>query len=587
MFNNLSENITNVFKSLNAKKITSSDVENAMSSIRIALLEADVSLNVVKDFIERTKQKALGVEVIKSVAPADQIVKIVQDELCEFLGGQNQGLNLKTKPPAVVMMVGLQGSGKTTSTGKIANLLAKKQGKKCLLASLDVYRPAAQEQLEILGQSIAVDTLPIISGEKPEKIAKRALKQAKKGFYDVLFIDTAGRLQIDESLMAELKKINKITAPSETLLVADSLTGQEAVNVATRFNEEIGISGIMLTRIDGDGRGGAALSMKQATGCDIKFIGTGEKIEAIEAFHPERIASRILDMGDVVTLVEKAQEVVKKDEIKKIAKKLKKGKYDLNDLLDHINKISKMGGISSILKMLPGAAGLEMQLKQAGFDEETIKKQKAIIYSMTKRERSFPKLIENSGSRKKRIARGSGSNIPDINKLLKQFRKMQNMFSKMGKNNMFDQMGLDMENLDLDAMEKGDLSLLDAGASAAFNPASGRATGGMLGGLAGGAGGLAGLQNMLGGGSSSGGAGGAGGLGGLGGTEGGMGAGMGGIDIASMAKMLKGGGGGMPDISSLLGGAGSSLGAEQSEVGGKNVARAKSKKVKRKKTGKK
>jgi signal recognition particle subunit SRP54 len=443
MFENLSDSIGNVFSKLKGKGfLNEADITAAMREVRIALLEADVSLPIVKEFIANIKEKATGEEIVKSVSPAQMVIKIVQDELEAMLGSESYDLNLNVVAPAVIMMAGLQGSGKTTSAAKIANVLKTKQSKKVLMASLDVYRPAAQEQLATLGKQISIDTLEIIEGQKPEAIAKRAMKEGKLGGYDVLFIDTAGRLHIDDELMSELQAIEKIITPSEILLVADSLTGQDAVTVATQFNEKVGVTGIVLTRIDGDARGGAALSMRSATGCPIKFLGTGEKISEIEAFHPSRIASRILGMGDVVSLVERAAEAVDEDEAKKLEKKMRKGMFDMDDLSKQLDTINKMGGLGSMMGMLPGVAKYKDQIAESGMDDKRIKRQQAMISSMTKPERRDPKIL--NGSRKRRIAGGAGGSVQELNQLLKQFKQMQTMMkkmSKLGKKGMMRAMG--------------------------------------------------------------------------------------------------------------------------------------------------
>lgn len=443
MFDNLSENLSNVFGKLRGKGVLKEeDVDLAMREVRTALLEADVALPVVKDFIANVKEKAIGQDIVKSVSPDQMVIKIVNDELTEFLGGEGQELNLRATPPVVIMMAGLQGSGKTTTTAKIANLLKTKQNKKILMASLDVYRPAAQEQLATLGKQVSLDTLPIVENEKPLAITKRAISEAKKGGYDVLFLDTAGRLHIDDELMDELSQVHKLAKPTETLLVADSLTGQDAVNVAEQFNEKIGVTGIVLTRIDGDGRGGAALSMKHVTGCQIKYLGTGEKISELEAFHPSRIAQRILGMGDIATLVEKAEETVKEQDAKRMAKKMRKGTFDFNDLNEQFDNIKKMGGMGSLIGMMPGLSQMKKQVDNAGVEEKVIVKYQSIICSMTKAEREEPKLI--NPSRKKRIAAGAGVSIQEVNQLIKQFKQMQLMMkkvSKMGKKGLMRQMG--------------------------------------------------------------------------------------------------------------------------------------------------
>ncbi len=432
MFNNLSDNLGSIFSKLKGKGyLTEDDVNAAMREVRIALLEADVSLPVVKDFIKQVKEKAIGEEVVKSVSPAQMVIKIVQDELTAMLGSEHQELNLRANPPVVVLMVGLQGSGKTTSTGKIAHFTQQKQQKKCLMASLDIYRPAAQEQLATLGKQVQIDTLAIVEGEKPLAITKRALKEATNGGYDLLFLDTAGRLHIDSELMDELKQVRDAAKPTETLLVADSLTGQDAVNVAEQFHQSIGITGLMLTRIDGDARGGAALSMKAATGCPIKFLGTGEKPSELEPFHPDRIAQRILGMGDVASLVEKASEVADEEDAKRMERKMRKGQFDYNDLYKQLKMMMKMGGMGSLIGMIPGLNKAQAKLDEAGVDDSIIKRQLAIIESMTKNERQHPKLV--NPSRKNRIARGAGVDIQEVNKLAKQMKQMQVVMKKMGK----------------------------------------------------------------------------------------------------------------------------------------------------------
>lgn len=431
MFDNLGENLGNIFNRLRGKGfLTESDVGDAMREVRIALLEADVALPVVKDFINRVKEKAVGEEVIKSVSPAQMVIKIVHDELKSTLGDGSSELNLNVPPPAVIMMAGLQGSGKTTSAAKIA-LLLKKQKKKTLLASLDIYRPAAQEQLATLAKDNELACVPIVAGEKPLQITERAIKMARLEGYDILILDTAGRLHIDDELMNELASVKKLANPVETLLVADSLTGQDAINIATQFQEKIGVTGIVLTRIDGDARGGAALSMKAITGCPIKFLGTGERATEMEIFHPDRIASRILGMGDIVSLVEKAAETVDREESEKLARKMKKGEFDLNDLSKQLDSIKKMGGMGGIAGLIPGIAKVKKQLDEAQIDEKVIKRQQAIISSMTKKERRFPKLL--NASRKKRISAGSGTSVQELNQLLKQFQMMQSMMKKLGK----------------------------------------------------------------------------------------------------------------------------------------------------------
>lgn len=432
MFESLSDNLSKVFSKLKGKGVLSeSDVSAAMREVRIALLEADVALPVAKDFIKKVKEKAIGEEVVRSVSPGQMVIKIVQDNLKEILGSDKPELNLNGNPPVVIMMVGLQGSGKTTSSAKIANVLNKKNNKKVLMASLDVYRPAAQDQLQVLGKQISVDTLEIIKSEKPVDITKRAMTEAKLGGYDVLILDTAGRLHIDDELMGELQEVKKIANPLETMLVADSLTGQDAVNIAGQFNEKIGVTGITLTRIDGDGRGGAALSMRVVTGCPIKFLGVGEKISEFEEFHPDRIASRILGMGDIVSLVEKAAEHVDSEDAKKLEKKLRKGQFDLDDLAKQFKMMRKMGGVGSLMGMIPGLGKMKKQIEDADVDDKMIVRQESIIYSMTKNERAFPKLL--NASRKQRIAAGAGLSVQDVNRLLKQYKQMAGMMKKIGK----------------------------------------------------------------------------------------------------------------------------------------------------------
>jgi signal recognition particle subunit SRP54 len=432
MFDNLTESLGNVFDRLRGKgALSEDDVSVAMREIRIALLEADVALPVVKDFIKSVKEKAIGQDVVKSVSPGQMVIKIVNDHLTEILGSDTAEINLQTTPPAVMMMIGLQGSGKTTSAGKLALYLKKKHKKKVMLASLDIYRPAAQKQLEVLAGQVEVASLPIIEGEKPAAITKRALKAAKSEGMDVLILDTAGRLHIDEALMDELKDVKKIANPIETLLVADSLTGQDAVNIAKSFHEAVGVTGNILTRMDGDGRGGAALSMRAVTGCPIKFIGVGEKPSEFEPFHPERIASRILGMGDVVSLVERAAESVDEEEAKRMEKKMRKGNFDMDDLAKQLQMMNKMGGVGGILNMMPGMAKLKGKMDDSKVNDKNFKRLESIIYSMTKKEKKFPKVI--NASRKKRIASGAGVSVQDVNRLLKQHKQMSTMMKKFGK----------------------------------------------------------------------------------------------------------------------------------------------------------
>jgi signal recognition particle subunit SRP54 len=432
MFEALTNRLSSVFDGLRGRgALTEADVDAALREVRLALIEADVSLPVIKDFLSQVREKAIGADVLRSVTPGQQIVKIVHDVLVETLGEENSSLSLDAVPPAVIMMIGLQGSGKTTTTAKIALRLTNRDKKKVLLASLDTRRPAAQEQLKVLGEQTGVATLPIIAGQSPADIARRALQAAKLSGYDVLMLDTAGRLHIDEALMAEIAQIRDLSQPVETLLVADSLSGQDAINVAKTFKERIGISGIVLTRIDGDGRGGAALSMRAITGAPIKLLGTGEKIDALEDFHPRRIAGRILGQGDVVSLVEKAAETVDQEKAEALAKKMAKGQFDLDDLAEQLRQMRRMGGMQGIMGMLPGVAKAKDQLAAAGMDDTLLKRQEAIISSMTKEERSNPDVL--NGSRRKRIAKGSGVDVSEVNKLMKMHRTMADVMKKMGK----------------------------------------------------------------------------------------------------------------------------------------------------------
>ncbi len=432
MFEALTNRLSSVFDGLKGRgALTEGDVDAALREVRLALIEADVSLPVIKDFLAKVREKAIGADVLRSVTPGQQIVKIVHDVLVETLGEENASLALDAVPPAVIMMIGLQGSGKTTTTAKIALRLTNRDKKKVLLASLDTRRPAAQEQLKVLGEQTGVATLPIIAGQTPADIARRALQAAKLSGYDVLILDTAGRLHIDEALMAEIAQIRDLSQPVETLLVADSLSGQDAINVAKTFKERIGISGIVLTRIDGDGRGGAALSMRAITGAPIKLLGTGEKIDALEDFHPRRIAGRILGQGDVVSLVEKAAETVDQEKAEALAKKMAKGQFDLDDLAEQLRQMRRMGGMQGIMGMLPGVAKAKDQLAAAGMDDTMLKRQEAIICSMTKEERSNPDVL--NGSRRKRIAKGSGVDVSEVNKLMKMHRAMADVMKKMGK----------------------------------------------------------------------------------------------------------------------------------------------------------
>lgn len=444
MFESLSTRLTGVFDRLKRRgALSESDVAEAMREIRIALLEADVALPVVKDFVARVRERAVGQEVVKSITPGQMVVKIVHDELVKVLGSETSELRLGT-PPAVVLMAGLQGSGKTTTSAKLARLLRLKERKKVLLASLDTQRPAAQHQLEVLARQVEVASLPIVPGQGALDIARRALETARREGYDVLILDTAGRLSVDEALMQELVALRDLARPAETLLVADALTGQDAVNTARIFHERVGLTGIVLTRMDGDARGGAALSMRHVTGQPIKLVGVGEKLDALEPFHPERVASRILDMGDVVSLVEKAAELVDKDEAERLAKKLQKGSFDLGDLRAQLQQMRKMGGMKGILGKLPGIQKVQKQLDEAKLDDRLIARQCAIIDSMTPKERRNADLL--NASRKRRIAAGSGTTVQEVNRLLKQHRQMQDMMKRVKKaggiQNLFGRGGL-------------------------------------------------------------------------------------------------------------------------------------------------
>ena len=432
------ENLTNKFEGIleKFKKTPSLDegqVDDGLRLIRQALLEADVSLDVAKEFINNVKPKVLGKEILRSTAPGQMVVKIVYDELVNFLGDKNQEINLKSNPPISIMMVGLQGSGKTTSTAKLSKFLEKNNKKKIMMASLDIYRPAAQDQLKVLGEQNNIQTLPIIEGQTPTDICRRALTAANLNGSDVIIFDTAGRTQIDLQMMSEIKQIEEVIKPTETILVADSLTGQVAANVAKEFGNTVKLTGIILTRADGDGRGGAALSMKHVANVPIKFLGIGEKIENFEIFHPDRIANRILGMGDIVSLVEKAAQDIDEEKLKEAEETLKKGQFSLDDYLTQLRQMKKMGGIEGVMSFLPGVSKLKSQMDQAGVDEKIITQNEAVILSMTKQERDNPKII--NGSRKKRIANGSGTDIATINKLLKQFKMMSDMMKKMSKGN--------------------------------------------------------------------------------------------------------------------------------------------------------
>ena len=446
MFEGLSKRLGSVFDRLRGRgALSEADVDTALREVRTALLEADVALPVVRQFIESVRPKAIGVDVIRSVTPGQMVVKVVNDHLVEMLGGTVSDLDLNAVPPVVILMVGLQGSGKTTSSAKIAYRLSQgPQGmaaemfegtfstkRRVLMASLDTRRPAAQQQLKILGEQTGVPTLPIVPLEMPLAITRRAMEMARREGFDVLILDTAGRLSIDEELMKEVADISALAQPKETLLVADAMTGQDAVNVAKAFNERLAITGIVLTRVDGDARGGAALSMRAVTGRPVKLIGVGEKFDALEPFHPDRIASRILGMGDIVSLVERAAETIDKEDAEKLAAKVRKGQFDMDDLLNQLRQLRKMGGLQGLMGMLPGAMQAKAAMSKAKIDETQLKRQEAIILSMTPKERRNPDLIH--ASRKKRIAKGAGMQVQDVNKLLKQHAEMLKMMKRVNK----------------------------------------------------------------------------------------------------------------------------------------------------------
>jgi signal recognition particle subunit SRP54 len=431
MFDSLSDRLGGILDKLTRRgALTDADVDAALREVRRALLEADVALDVVRQFTEKVKAGAVGVEVIKSVTPGQLVVKLVHDQLIEALGAQSEPIDLNAAPPVAIMLVGLQGSGKTTTAAKIAKRLAEAMRRKALLASLDVYRPAAMEQLAVLGKQIGVETLPIVEGQKPPQIAQRALQAARLGGYDVVILDTAGRTTLDEAMMAEAAELKRASSPHEVLLVADALTGQDAVNLARAFNERVGLTGIVLTRVDGDGRGGAALSMRTVTGKPIKLIGTGEKMDALEDFHPSRIADRILGMGDIVTLVEKAAATIDAEKAARVAEKMRKGQFDLADLREQLAQMQQMGGMTGLMGMMPGIAKMKNQLAAANLDEKVLKRQMAIIDSMTPGERRNPDVLK--AKRKLRIAGGSGTKVEDVNRLLKMHRNMADVMKMMG-----------------------------------------------------------------------------------------------------------------------------------------------------------
>ncbi len=482
MFDNLSDRLGGVFDKLRGRgALREQDVRDAMREVRIALLEADVALPVVRRFIDAVTEKSIGQDVLRSVTPGQQVVKIVNDELVETLGGEHtEGLDLEAKPPVVIMLVGLQGSGKTTTTAKLAKFIREKHGKKAMMASLDVNRPAAQEQLAILGEQVDVATLPIIEGQQPTEIATRAMQAAKLNNSDVLLLDTAGRLHVDEALMAEMKAVAAISSPTEVLLVVDSLTGQDAVNVAQSFSGEVGITGVVLTRMDGDARGGAALSMRAVTGKPIKFAGTGEKLDALEAFQPGRVAGRILGMGDVVSIVEKAAATIDKDDADKLAARMAKGQFDLNDLRMQLNQMNQMGGLGMLAGMMPGMKKAKAALANSGMDDKVLVHMDAIVGSMTPKERANPALL--NAKRKKRVAAGSGLKVQDVNRLLKMHQEMSRAMKQIKK----------MGGL------KGLASMFGKGGMGAAMPGLGGPGGGGMGGLGGPGGDIPpDLQNLL------------------------------------------------------------------------------------------
>lgn len=432
MFDNLTGRLGDILGRLTRRgSLTEADVAAAMREIRVALLEADVALPVVKDFVDRVGRLAVGEEVARSVAPGQQVVKIVHDELVEMLGPESGDLEVRAAPPAAVMLVGLQGSGKTTTSAKIGMRLRDRQGKKVLLASLDVRRPAAQKQLAVLGEQAGIDSLPVVPFQTPRMIAVRAMDAGRKGGYDIVVLDTAGRLHVDDDLMNEAVQVRDAAGPAEILLAADAMTGQDAVAVAKAFNETLKLTGIVLTRTDGDARGGAALSMRAAAGVPIRLLGTGEKLDALEAFHPDRVASRILGMGDVVSLVEKAQEQVEEEEAEALARKIDAGNFDLDDLAKQLRQLRKLGGLDGLMGMLPGARKARAQMEKASLDDRSIVRQEAMISSMTPAERRKPALIK--ASRKRRIAAGSGATVQDVNRLLKSYKDMTRMMKTIKK----------------------------------------------------------------------------------------------------------------------------------------------------------
>ena len=431
MFEGLSEKLSAILDGLTRRgALTEEDVGAALREVRRALIEADVALEVVRGFTDKVRSRAVGAEVVKSVTPGQMVVKIVHDQLVEMLGSDAETIDLNAAPPVPILMVGLQGSGKTTTTAKIARRLSDKGKRRVLMASLDTRRPAAMEQLAVLGKQVGVETLPIVAGQSAVQIARRAMEAGRLGGFDVVMLDTAGRVTVDEALMTEAAEVKKATEAHEVLLVADALTGQDAVNTARAFDGRIGITGIVLTRMDGDARGGAALSMRAVTGRPIKLVGTGEKVDALEEFHPARVANRILGMGDIVSLVERAAETIDAEKAAKVAEKMRKGKFDLDDLSDQLAQVEKMGGMGGLMGMLPGVAKMKQQIAQSGMADGMVKRQRAIISSMTKAERTNPDLLK--ASRKRRIAAGSGTKVEEVNKLLKMHRGMADVMKMMG-----------------------------------------------------------------------------------------------------------------------------------------------------------
>lgn len=428
-FEGLADRLQSVMNKIRGKgKVTEADVKEMMREVRLALLEADVNFKVVKDFIKRVSERAVGQEVLKSLTPGQQVIKVVKEELTALMGGEQSKIAVATRPPTVIMMVGLQGAGKTTTTGKLANLLRKKYNRKPLLVAADIYRPAAIKQLETLGKQLNIPVFSLGDKVSPIEIAKQAIAKAKEDHHDYVIIDTAGRLHIDEALMDELKQIKELTKPDEIFLVVDAMTGQDAVNVAQSFNEQLGLTGVILTKLDGDTRGGAALSIKAVTNTPIKFVGMGEKMDALEPFHPERMASRILGMGDVLTLIEKAQAAVDEEKAKELEQKMRTMSFTFDDFLEQLGQVRKMGPLDEILKMLPGANKIK-GLNNIQIDEKQIAHVEAIIRSMTKEEKANPEII--NASRKKRIAKGSGTSVQEVNRLLKQFEEMKKMMKMM------------------------------------------------------------------------------------------------------------------------------------------------------------